>query len=164
MPSDSKLEEIRIRIDEIDEQLVSLINERASLATEVAQVKRASGKKVSFYRPEREAQVLRRITELNKGPLLEEDITRLFREIMSSCLALEQQLSVAYLGPEGTFTQTATLKHFGHSVITSAKSTIDEVFREVESRTCLYGLVPIENSIGGMVNHTHDMLVNSNLE
>jgi len=164
MPTDFKLEKIRIRIDEIDEQLISLISERASLATEVTQIKRDSGKDGSFYRPEREAKILRRIIGLNKGPLSEQDITRLFREIMSSCLALEQQLNIVYLGPEGTFTQTAALKHFGHSVNTFAKSTIGEVFREVESRTCQYGLVPIENSIGGMVNHTHDMLTISNLK
>src|SRR5690606_2110695 len=107
MSEQSRLTELRKRIDEIDTRLLELISDRARLAKEVAEVKGQAENNNSFYRPEREAQVLRKIIEQNKGPLSEEEIARLFREIMSACLALEQVLNVAYLGPEGTFTQAA---------------------------------------------------------
>ncbi|MFQ5659199.1 MAG: prephenate dehydratase [Gammaproteobacteria bacterium] len=163
MSNDSKLEEIRARIDEVDSKLVRLISERARLATEVAKIKNNEDDD-TYYRPEREAQVLRRVIELNEGPLSEEEIARLFREIVSACLALEQVLNIAYLGPQGTFTQSAALKHFGHSVKTIVLPSIDQVFREVESGACHYGVVPIENSIEGIVNHTLDMLIHSSLK
>ncbi len=164
MADDATLENLRRRIDEIDSNLLELVSERAQMAAEVARVKsEASDEDCCFYRPEREAQVLRKIIERNPGPLSEEEIARLFREIMSACLALEQTLNIAYLGPEGTFTQAAVLKHFGHSVKTTAMGTIDQVFREVESAACQYGVVPVENSIEGVVNHTLDMLINSSL-
>ncbi|MCH7696526.1 MAG: prephenate dehydratase [Proteobacteria bacterium] len=164
MSNDSRFKDIRARIDAVDEKLVKLISERAALAIEVADIKRNDGDNNSFYRPEREAQILRRIIELNNGPLAEEVIARLFREIMSACLALEEPLDIAYLGPEGTFTQSAALKHFGHFVRTTSIASIDQVFREVESGACHYGVVPIENSIEGVVNHTLDMLINSGLQ
>ncbi len=164
MSENSRLEELRKRIDDIDARLLALISERARVAQDVAKVKEETGSNNHFYRPEREAQVLRNIIEQNQGPLSEEEMARLFREIMSACLALEQVLDVAYLGPEGTFTQTAALKHFGHSVKTTALGSIDQVFREVESGACHYGVVPIENSIEGVVNHTLDMLINSPLQ
>jgi chorismate mutase domain of proteobacterial P-protein, clade 2 len=146
-----------------DARLLGLISERARLATKIARVKGKDPGNNNYYRPEREAQVLRNIISQNKGPLAEEEIARLFREIMSACLALEQVLNIAYLGPEGTFTQAAALKHFGHSVNSTALGSIDQVFREVESDACHYGVVPIENSIEGVVNHTLDMLINSSL-
>ena len=164
MANESGLEDVRARIDAIDKDLLALISERAQLATEVAKLKGSDDDEVVFYRPEREAQVLRKIIESNKGPVADEEMARLFREIMSACLALEQQLNVAYLGPEATFTQSAALKHFGHSVRTRPQASIAEVFREVESGTCQYGVVPIENSIEGAVNHTLDLLVNSSLK
>ena len=164
MSNDSRLEEIRARIDAIDRKLLELISERASLAAEVAEVKRNDSQDAPFYRPEREARILKTVTEANQGPLSNEEVARLFREIMSACLALELRHKIAYLGPEGTFTQTAVHKHFGHSVDTMALPTIDQVFREVESGTCQYGVVPIENSIEGVINHTHDMLINSSLK
>ncbi|MCK5432747.1 MAG: chorismate mutase, partial [Gammaproteobacteria bacterium] len=139
MSDDLTLSELRARIDEIDSSLLELISERAQVATEVARVKSEQSDDNGFYRPEREAQVLRKIIDRNQGPLSEEEMARLFREIMSACLALEQTLDIAYLGPEGTFTQTAALKHFGHSVKTTAMGTIDQVFREVESGACQYG-------------------------
>jgi len=164
MSNDTELKEIRARIDSIDERLIGLISERAAIVSEVAKIKRNDENNVSFYRPEREAQILQRIIDLNDGPLSNEEIARLFREIMSACLALEEVLQIAYLGPEGTFTQSAALKHFGHSVITTAVPSIDQVFREVESSACHYGVVPIENSIEGVVNHSLDMLINSSLQ
>jgi chorismate mutase/prephenate dehydratase len=163
MADEKKLTQLRIDIDAVDKQLIDLISDRARLAQAVAEVKNESTEAASFYRPEREAQILRKVIEQNKGPLSEEEMARLFREIMSACLALEQQLDIAYLGPEGTFTQSAALKHFGHSVNTTAFGTIDQVFREVESGASHYGVVPVENSIEGVVNHTLDMLHHSSL-
>ncbi len=163
MADDKTLKQLRAEIDELDKQLLDLISSRARLAKAVAEVKNSQEESGNFYRPEREAQILRKIIEQNKGPLSEEEMARLFREIMSACLALEQVLDIAYLGPEGTFTQTAALKHFGHSVNTTAFGSIDQVFREVESGASHYGVVPVENSIEGVVNHTLDMLNHSSL-
>lgn len=157
------LPELRERIDSLDLQIQDLINARAACAQQVAQVKTAAGEQSDFYRPEREAEILRRVRERNNGPLSDSEISRLFREIMSACLALEKPLNIAYLGPEGTFTQAAVLKQFGHSVNTRALPAIDVVFREVEAGDCHYGVVPIENSTEGVVNHTLDMFLRSPL-
>jgi chorismate mutase/prephenate dehydratase len=159
------LARLRDEIDQIDRDIQTLINKRAACAQQVAEVKQAAsnGEQVQYYRPEREAQVLRAVMERNEGPLPGEDMARLFREIMSCCLALEKPLSVAFLGPEGTFTHAAALKHFGHFVQAQPLAAIDEVFREVESGQANYGVVPIENSTEGMVNHTLDSFVDSPL-
>jgi chorismate mutase/prephenate dehydratase len=160
------LERIRVRIDDIDAQLHALINQRAELAKQVGISKHAAGHTVDFYRPEREAQVLRLALERNRkqrGPLADEEVVRLFREIMSACLAQQEPLKVAFLGPEGTFTQQAVLKHFGHSVRALPLTSIEEVFREVESGTADFGVVPIENSSEGTVNNTLDMFLTSPL-
>ncbi len=162
---ETRLAAIRERIDALDCQLQDLLNERAALAQEVAQIKQqsAAGTTVQFYRPEREMQVLRAVKERQQGPLSAEEMARLFREIMSACLALEHPMAVAFLGPEGTFTQAAALKHFGHSVRTVPQRTIDEIFREVSAGTVDYGVVPVENSTEGVINHTLDLLVGSKL-
>jgi chorismate mutase/prephenate dehydratase len=154
----------RNRIDELDGEILRLISERARCAQQVAEIKKRDDAQATCYRPEREAEVLRKILAHNNGPLSDEEMARLFREIMSACLALEQQLEIAFLGPEGTFTQEAALKHFGHSVKTTAYAAIDEVFREVESGSAHYGVVPIENSTEGVVNHTLDMFLQSPLK
>lgn len=164
MSTDDTLDSIRQRIDELDEALLNLISERARCAQEIARIKLQLDETAEFYRPEREAKILRKILERNKGPLNDEEMARLFREIMSACLALEQPLNIAFLGPEGTFTQQAVFKHFGHSVHTTSLNAIDEVFREVEAGASQYGVVPIENSIEGVVNHTLDMFVISPLK
>jgi len=163
--SDDRLDEIRKRIDAVDAEIQRLISERAALAQEVARIKQAgqADEEVVFYRPEREAQVLRKVLERNQGPLPGEEMARLFREIMSACLALEQPLTVAFLGPEGTFTQAAALKHFGHAVNTRPMGAIDEVFREVEAGSAHFGVVPVENSTEGVINHTLDMFMRSSL-
>lgn len=158
-----KLDKIREQIDAVDEKIQALISERAQLAQQVAEVKKAKGDDAVYYRPEREAEVLREVVARNQGPLSGEEMARLFREIMSACLALEQPLQVAFLGPEGTFTQAAALKHFGQSVHTVPMSAIDEVFREVESGAVNYGVVPVENSTEGVINHTLDMFMQSSL-
>lgn len=163
MSEQDSLETIRARIDALDERLVKLISERARCAQAVARVKLAGDPRAEFYRPDREARILRRIQEMNPGPLDDEEMGRLFREIMSACLALEEPLKVAFLGPEGTFTQAAALKHFGHSVTTVPLGAIDEVFREVESGAAHYGVVPVENSAEGVVTHTLDRFMQSPL-
>ena len=157
------LDDIRAQIDAIDLQLQALLNQRASLAQQVAHIKLANNPDAHFYRPEREAEVLRAIKARNQGPLDAEEIARLFREIMSACLALEKRLTIGFLGPAGTFTQAAALKHFGHSVLVSPLTTIADVFREVESGACDYGVVPVENSTEGVVSHTLDMFLSSPL-
>src|SRR3569623_128146 len=161
--AEDKLKAIRERIDALDEQIQALISARARCAQEVAALK-SGGDAVIFYRPEREAEVLRMVIARNQGPRGAEEMARLFREIMSACLALEQPLRIGYLGPEGTFTQAAALKHFGHSVLTVAHHAIDEVFRDVEAGSCHYGVVPVENSTEGVVTHTLDMFLNSPLK
>lgn len=162
MADDKQLTRLRDQIDSIDDQILALISERAKCAQQVAEVKQSSGDAV-FYRPEREAQVLRHIMAKNQGPLDNEEMARLFREIMSACLALEQPVKVAFLGPEGTFTQEAALKHFGHSAVTVPLGAIDEVFREVAAGAVNYGVVPVENSTEGMINHTLDTFLDSTL-
>ncbi len=159
-----RLRAIRDRIDSVDAQIQQLISERAALAQEVAHIKLAQDGDPIFYRPEREAEVLRKVMERNQGPLPAEEMARLFREIMSACLALEQPMTIAFLGPEGTFTQAAALKHFGHSVRTVPLPAIDDVFREVESFQANYAVVPVENSTGGVVTHTLDRMVSSPLK
>jgi chorismate mutase / prephenate dehydratase len=158
------LANIRDSIDSVDAQIHALLNERARFAQLVGISKAASGKAVDFYRPEREADVLRKALNRNKGPLRDEEIARLFREIMSACLAQQEPLKVAFLGPEGTFTQAAVLKHFGSSVRALPLAAIDEVFHEVEGGIADFGVVPIENSSEGTVNHTLDMFLNSALK
>jgi chorismate mutase/prephenate dehydratase len=158
------LEKVRSQIDAIDEKIHALINDRARLAQQVGISKSREGKTVDFYRPEREVEVLRKARERNKGPLRDEEVLRLFREIMSACLAQQEPLKVAFLGPEGTFTQTAVLTHFGHSVRALSLGSIDEVFHEVEAASADFGVVPIENSTEGTVNHTLDRLLNSPLK
>ena len=158
------LPELRQQIDSIDAQIQELINQRAYCAQQVAEVKKAEDPAIrSFYRPEREAQVLQMVMQRNQGPLAGETVARLFREIMSACLALEAPLKIAFLGPNGTFTHAAALKHFGHAAITQPMATIDEVFREVEAGSVHYGVVPVENSSEGVVNHTLDCFINSGL-
>lgn len=157
--SEQQLQALRVRIDSLDQKILELISERALCAQEVGKVKMAElaeGETAVFYRPEREAQVLKRIMELNPGPLDNEEMARLFREIMSACLALEQPLKVAYLGPEGTFSHAAALKHFGLSAHTRSMAAIDEIFREVVAGAVSYGVVPVENSTEGAINHTLD--------
>ncbi|MBN4063804.1 prephenate dehydratase [Cardiobacterium sp. AH-315-I02] len=161
------LAEIRKRIDEIDKSIQQLVSERASCAAQVAKVKlqqnRQQGEIGHFYRPEREAQVLRAVMERNTGPLANESIAGIFREIMAACLALEKPLSVAFLGPEGTYTHGAACKHFGNLIEPHSVSSIEEVFRLVEAEGANFGVVPVENSTEGVVNHTLDLLMNSSL-
>ncbi|WP_019530439.1 prephenate dehydratase [Dasania marina] len=167
------LDQLRKAIDQVDCKIQGLLNHRARLAERVAEVKlaeltaetgEADLSKVMFYRPEREAQVLQKVMDRNEGPLPDKTVAHLFREIMSACLALEKPMEVAYLGPEGTFTQAAAMKHFGHGVIAVSQPEIANVFAQVESGQCNYGVVPVENSTEGMVNHTLDNFIDSPLK
>ena len=149
----------RNAIDEIDASVLKLLNERAVHARAIGELKGTG----AVYRPEREAQVLRRIKELNRGPLSDEGVARLFREVMSECLAVERPLTIAYLGPAGTFTQQAAVKHFGHAADTVGCNTVDECMRQAESDQADYAVVPLENSTEGSVGRTLDLLVSSPL-
>jgi len=165
MSEQQALQFIRDQIDDTDLQIQALLNKRAAMAEEVARIKIANGEQTSdFYRPEREAMVLRQVMERNEGPLDDKEMARLFREIMSACLAAEKPLQVAYLGPEGSFTQAAALKQFGGSVELQSMGTIADVFHTVEAGNASYGLVPVENSTEGMVSHTLDRFITSPLK
>ncbi|MCX7945741.1 MAG: prephenate dehydratase [Hydrogenophilus sp.] len=152
---EERLLAIRRRIDAIDEEILRLLAERGRCARQIGELK---GKGV-IYRPEREAEVLRRLIAANKGPLPDDAVRVIFREVMSACLALEQPLQVGFLGPWGTFSEMAARKHFGSAPQFRPMTTIDEVFREVEAGNLHYGVVPIENSAEGAVGVTHDLLV-----
>jgi chorismate mutase/prephenate dehydratase len=158
------LAEVRGEIDRLDEQIQALISERARLAFRVRKSKGETRQAVDFYRPEREAQVLRGVLERNDGPLSDGEMLRLFREIMSACLAQQEPLKVAYLGPEGTFTQQAVHRHFGHSVHAIGLPGIDGVFEQVQAGDADFGVVPVENSSQGVVSHTLDMFLLSDLK
>jgi chorismate mutase/prephenate dehydratase len=174
MEKPEELLEVRKEIDTLDQEIQTLINRRARCAQQVADIKMAAveaahgvgeeAPEVQFYRPEREAQVLRRIMERNEGPLPAANVAHIFREVMSACLALEKPLEVAYLGPEGTFTQAAAIKHFGHAATCQPLATIAEVFSQVENGQCHFGVVPVENSTEGMVSHTLDNFLDSPLK
>jgi chorismate mutase/prephenate dehydratase len=163
MDDKTDLGEIRRRIDGIDEEIQRLIADRARLAREVGASKKA-GAAVDFYRPEREAEVLRNVVARNRGPLKDEEMLRLFREIMSACLAQQEPLKIAFLGPEGTYTHAAVSRHFGHSVRALPLPEVENVFREVESGSADFGVVPIENSTEGTVRHSLDMFLSSPLK
>jgi chorismate mutase / prephenate dehydratase len=132
------LQNLRSEIDELDQKIQLLISERADLAAEVALVKQESNTQTAFYRPEREAEVLSKVIERNKSLLKDKDIALIFREIMSACLALEQPLKIAFLGPEGTFTQEAALKHFGHGVSPLDCGTVDEKLKLIMRNMALF--------------------------
>jgi chorismate mutase/prephenate dehydratase len=154
---DDRLQPLRDAIDAVDRQLIELLNQRARLAIEVGHVKQASGAPV--YRPEREAEVLRKIAGLNQGPLTEAGVTGVWREVMAACRALERPVTVAFLGPAGTFSELALVRQFGNAVAREPCGSIDDVFRAVEAGSTDYGIVPVENSTEGSVTRTLDLLL-----
>lgn len=155
---------LRTRIDGIDRHIQQLIAERAQFANQVGKAKGKLAAAVDYYRPEREAQVLRRVVDRNDGPLNDEVLVRLFREIMSACLAQQEPLKIGFLGPEGTHSQQAVYKHFGHSIHGLPLSSIEEVFQEVEAGNADFGVVPVENSTQGTIQSTLDMFLTSKLK
>jgi len=158
---DSKLKPLREEIDSIDSQLLELLNRRARVALEVGNVKAQENAPV--MRPEREAQVLRKVASANPGPLRDVDVQTIFREVMSACRGLEKRVTVAYLGPSGTFSEQAVYQHFGHAIDTLQCASFDEVFRATEAGTADFGMVPVENSTEGVVSRTLDLLMQTNL-
>ncbi|TXI45594.1 MAG: prephenate dehydratase [Lysobacter sp.] len=154
---------VRAQIDGIDHEIQALIAERALWAHQVGRAKGKLAAAVDYYRPEREAQVLRRVVDRNEGPLSDEVLVRLFREIMSACLAQQEPLRVGYLGPEGTFSQQAVYKHFGHSAKALPLATVEEVFDEVAAGNADFGVVPVENSGTGTIQSTLDLFLTSPL-
>ncbi len=158
------LADARARIDGIDRTIQELIAERARWALQVGKAKGPLKAAIDYYRPEREAQVLRMVVDRNSGPLADEVLVRLFREIMSACLAQQEPLKVGYLGPEGTFSQQATRKHFGHSAHGMPLASIEEVFQEVQNGNADFGVVPVENSGQGTIQITLDMFLTSPLK
>jgi len=160
------LASLRSQIDAIDDEILERLNARARVARQIGELKNdAAGDagKIAIYRPEREAQVLRRLKAANPGPLSGEAVARLFREVMSACLALEKPLSIACLGPHGTFSEAAAIKQFGHAASVNPHATIDDVFRAVESAADDYGVVPVENSTEGAVGRTLDLMTGTSL-
>ena len=155
------IERLRRRIDLIDAKILDLLNARAKVTLDIGKAKARSGR--SVYVPEREKGVYDRLVSRNKGPITEGSVRAIFREVMSASLSLEKPLTIAYLGPELTFTHMAGMKKFGMSVDYKSCETISDVFAEVEKKRADYGVVPIENSIEGAVNHTLDMFVDSDL-
>ncbi|TAN79908.1 MAG: prephenate dehydratase [Gallionella sp.] len=155
-----KLKQFREQIDRLDDELLKLFNQRAGLAQQIGHLKENG----VVLRPEREAQVLQRLQDSNGGPLSNAAVAQLFTEVMSQCRALEAPLAVAYLGPEGTFTEAAALKRFGSAIQKQPSATIDDVFRAVESGAAQYGVVPVENSTEGAVGRTLDLLMHSPLQ
>lgn len=160
--SPNALDALRRRIDALDERILELLNLRAAVVVEIGRLKRAS--EADFHVPARELEIYDRLARLNKGPFPHEAVRAVFREIVSASLSLEGPLKVAYLGPKATFTHLACLRQFGFSASYMPVTSIKEVFSEVERGRAKYGVVPIENSTEGVVNHTLDMFIDSPLK
>jgi chorismate mutase/prephenate dehydratase len=156
-----ELKKLRKEIDAIDRQLVELLNARGKIALKVGQVKSSNNK--SYYNPAREGEVYRNVISYNEGPLKDEHLQNIFREIMSACITVQSGIRISYFGPEGTFTHLAAIKRFGSSRMLMPVKTIGEVFNSVSKGLSEYGVVPVENTIEGMVNATFDMFVNSDV-
>ncbi|MDB5870146.1 MAG: chorismate mutase / prephenate dehydratase [Polaromonas sp.] len=157
----ANLADLRVQIDALDKELLTLLNRRALVAEQVGEVKKREG--TPFFRPDRVAQVIEHIQQINTGPLKNEHVAAVWREIMSACLALESPVRVAYLGPAGTFSEQAALQFFGASIEHVSCVTIDEVFRATAAGSASYGVVPVENSTEGVVSRSLDLLLNSPL-
>jgi chorismate mutase/prephenate dehydratase len=156
-----KLSELRARIDAIDAQLVALLNERARCVQQITQLKRRSRK--PFFTPEREQSIYRRLHKLNRGPLSPSQLRAIFREIISVARALEKSLTIAFWGPEGTFSHLAAIQCFGRAAQFLPVESIADVFAEVEKSNADYGVVPVENSLAGVVPETLDTFPHTNV-
>ncbi|MCB4203668.1 prephenate dehydratase [Deferribacterales bacterium Es71-Z0220] len=156
------IDELRQQIDNIDEKILELLNERARCVIEIGKIKQSQNK--PLYVPSREKAIYERLKAINSGPFPNESLKSVFREIISASLSLEEVQKIAYLGPEGTFTHLAGIKHFGLSAKLLPSRSIPEVFEDVEKKRCDYGIIPIENSLEGVVNHALDMFMSSNLK
>ena len=159
----AKIRGIRNDIDRIDDQLLKLINQRGKLAIKIGQEKSRKNSSKHFHVPHREHLIIERITQSSNGPFPDESLKSVFREIFSATLALEKPLRISFLGPETTFSHQAAIKQFGHSSKFVANPNIESIFRQVEKGECDYGVVPVENSIEGVINLTLDCFVDSPL-
>ena len=157
----ANLADLRVQIDALDKELLTLLNRRALVAEQVGEVKKREG--TPFFRPDRVAQVIEKIQQANTGPLKNEHVAAVWREIMSACLALESPVRVAYLGPAGTFSEQAALQYFGTSIEHVPCVSIDEVFRAAAAGSASFGVVPVENSTEGVVSRSLYLLLNSPL-
>ena len=162
--SKNKIKPIRQKIDAIDHQILKLIQKRGSLAQKIGDLKSLINSNASFYKPNREAEILRNISKLNEGPISEKKIHYIFKEIISSCLALEEELTIAYLGPEGTHSEGAVIQHFGSSTSRSPRGTIEDIFHQVRTGSVNFGVVPVENSSEGVVNATLNSLADEDIK
>ncbi len=160
----TRLAPLRERIDALDRQILELVNQRAQVAIEVGAVKHELDESGPVLKPEREASLIRKLQELNAGPCQAESIEAIWKEIISACRGLERRLVVAYLGPQGSFSEQAALEQYGHSIDSLLCNSFDEVFRAVEAGQADIGMVPVENSTEGAVNRTLDLLLNSPLK
>lgn len=156
------LKELRQKIDALDQKIIQLLNERTNLVLEIGKLKDKEGR--SVYSPDRETEVYRKIEEIAKGPLPKEALKAIYREVMSAALVLEKPLTIAYLGPEATFTHLASISKFGSSVQYAPAATISEVFQGVDQKRADYGVIPVENSIEGAVSHSLDRFIDSDLK
>ncbi|MFT5467806.1 MAG: chorismate mutase/prephenate dehydratase [Verrucomicrobiales bacterium] len=162
MAEKDPLDDIRVKIDEIDTQLLELLNQRADCVHEVGLIKKKGG--LEIYAPEREEKLLQGLVEKSDGRLGAQSIRAIYREIMSAALALEEDLKIAFLGPEGTWTHQAAISKFGNSVEYLPQNSLADVFDRVERKQASYGVAPIENSTEGAVNHTLDLFADSPLK
>lgn len=163
MTSKKEFQTIRDNIDNIDKEIQQLLNKRVGQAIDIAKLKKDL-QETSFYKPDREAQVLRNVMDRNEGPMPDVEMARIFREIMSATLFCESEISVAALGPVGTYTEQAALKHFGKSAKVELLPSLEDVFRAVQTHQVNYGVVPVENSSEGAVTHTLDLLIETPLK
>lgn len=160
--STKRIQELRKKIDEIDDKLLELLNQRAQTVIEVGNIKKAE--KLDFHSPSREREIIERLTAHNQGPFPQDTLKAVYREILSSSLSLERPLKVAYLGPRATFTHMAGMQQFGLAAQYVPVESIKEVFSEVERGRADYGIVPVENSTEGVVNYTLDMFIDADLK
>lgn len=156
-----ELQKLRSKIDHIDEKILELLNKRAELAQKIGKIKFLQGQ--TIYSPEREKKIIRRLVKLSKGPLNEDDVREIFTAIIHICRHQQKKFTVAYFGPEGTFTHLAALEAFGNKNIYFAKETIDDVFYSVIKGESEFGVVPVENTTEGIVTHTFDMFLECDL-
>lgn len=159
-----QLKPLRERIDSLDQQILELLNQRANAALEVGVIKKTFDVNEAILKPEREAMIIRRLQDLNSGPVPDMALEAIWSQIISTCRGLESVLTVAYIGPHGTFSEQAALKHFGHSVKCLPCESFDEIFRSVEAGQADVGMIPVENSTEGAVNRSLDLLLNSSLK
>jgi len=159
----NKIKPFRQKIDILDHQILKLIQKRGLLAQKIGKLKSLSNSDASFYKPNREAEIIRNLCKVNKGPISEKKIQHIFKEIISSCLSLEEELSIAYLGPEGTHSEGAVIQHFGSSPTRSPRGTIEDVFHQVRTGSVNFGVVPVENSSEGVVNATLNSLADEDI-